>query len=1306
MFLSDNKKSIHFRGGQMNRTRASLLSALIVAIACFGTAAFGQQLTKGTLKGTVADPTTAVVPGAKVTVRNDATGATVNTTTDNDGAFAAADLLPGTYTVTVEKQGYKKTVQTNVNVVAAVISSTAVVLAAGNISEVVTVTGAGEAALETESSQVSGTINTRKVEDLPSNGAGGGIDTLALLVPGVTASRANGSNTNGTALSVNGNRTRSNNFQIDGQDNNDLSVGGPALFVDFQDSVQEYQVITNNFSAQYGRNQGAVVNIVTKAGTNDYHGSLFEFHQDAYHLNSLDNIEKRDGQLHPDRNLYNVFGGTVGGPIWAPNFGDDSNGKMFRSMKNKAFFFFGYQGVRNPASTVARSTAFAILPSEFSRLSTAFPGGVTQNYVNFSPFAIGSRANTFSTAGQSTISTQFQFVGPGVGSNGLPNGSRLPGCPFVLAVGAPIPNSTAQGNPSCGTYVTPINPQTGQPFLTGGPFDVYNFGSAAAPNLFQAEMFEHPYNIAFNENYWQLRFDVRPTNKDTGSIRYIHQFSDAINGTTRTAGGFHGDLPAGSKNLGGDWTHQFSNKWINTFRASHSSIIVDFGGGCQVKTPGCVPSSTQLDQSYTNISFAGFTSAVRGTSLGGIGPATNLPQGRTGTVTQLADTVTYVRGSQTWTMGFEFKKLGSQVPFLPIFNGAYTFRSAGNFINNAPSALSIAVGDPLVVFPEKDKYAFFQDDWKVRPNLTLNLGVRYENTGQPINALHDITVARETSSNPLFDPSLPLSIRTVPKMKSDNNNFAPRVGFAYVPHFFKSLLGQDATVIRGGFSIAYEPAFYNILLNIANAAPFAASITIPPGSLVNAPGTIYAIPNNAYGDAVRAAAVANGIVPPGALNPLFLTQTDVASDFHQPYSEQWSLGVQHQFGRRYIAEARYVGTHGVGLFQSANTNFFVGPLVNGYSLTRNPNTGALTSSAPNSCPAGSATCVNFPSFASQLPPGTTAQVCTNDPATPFVDESACNNRLFRQGSHTTRGNWGQSIYHALQTQFKGRFLRDSLDLGLTYTWSKSIDNASEIFAESDQASANAQRYFCTERCERGLSAFDKPHAFTANWTWDIPFYKEQKGIIGHLAGGWQLNGTYILTSGSVFTPFNGITGSFSPIGTSYLTAGDRPFVGNPSAALGTVAISQIDAFFVFGIPCSPSPCGLGFWSMNALQTTGDTVSVTPNDVRFIINGPGAAKNLGTPFGSAGRSILRGPIVNQVNLSLFKNIRIGERWRVQLRGEAFNAFNHPNPGIGTGSGGDIPDANLVDAGVPGSSFGNFQDIEYARRVIQVAIRITW
>jgi len=346
----------------------------------------------------------------------------------------------------------------------------------------------------------------------------------------------------------------------------------------------------------------------------------------------------------------------------------------------------------------------------------------------------------------------------------------------------------------------------------------------------------------------------------------------------------------------------------------------------------------------------------------------------------------------------------------------------------------------------------------------------------------------------------------------------------------------------------------------------------------------------------------------------------------------------------------------------------------------------------------------FPNMASSVPAGTTAQVCTNLAATLYIDESACNNRQKRYAGITSRNNGATSIYHGLQNRLTGRFLNDSLTFGATYTWSKAIDDASEIFAYVDATSPNPQNPFCANTCERGLSANDRTHVSTFNFIYDVPFMKEQRGILGRILGGWQINGIYYLTSGQVYTPQNGLgTG----LNQGYLTAGDRPFNGNPAKDNRLVAISQLDAFLTFGIPCSPSPCTIanrGFWSMNTLQTTGASVAVTPNDVRYVINGPGAALYFGTPFGNVGRNTERGPIFNSMNLSVFKNIRIAERFRLQLRGEAFNFLNHPNPGVGTGQGGSVPVTNLTQAGVPGGAFGEFEDIGYARRVVQVAIRL--
>jgi hypothetical protein len=294
----------------------------------------------------------------------------------------------------------------------------------------------------------------------------------------------------------------------------------------------------------------------------------------------------------------------------------------------------------------------------------------------------------------------------------------------------------------------------------------------------------------------------------------------------------------------------------------------------------------------------------------------------------------------------------------------------------------------------------------------------------------------------------------------------------------------------------------------------------------------------------------------------------------------------------------------------------------------------------------------------------------------------------------------------MQARYNGRFLSNSLNLSASYTWSKTIDDASEIFAfgGGDILSPNAQNPFCVNRCERGLSGLDRPHAFASSFIYDVPWKKEQRGIVGKLAGGWQINGTYILTSGAAFTPGQTSNGTFG-LGNTYLTAGDRPFLTNPNADLRQVGISQIDAFLLNRISSVTNPNG--FISLTALNATGQQVAVSPNDVKYIFSGPGAAKIFGTPFGSAGRGIERGPIFNQLNASVFKNIKIFESLTLQLRGEAFNVLNHPQPGIGsavTSGTNHLPSINVNNAGVSGAAFGERGDQTYARRVIQVGLRV--
>jgi len=1215
----------------------------------FAAVTASAQETTGSLRGTVTDINGAVVPGATVTVTSDATGVTQTKQTSDDGSFEFTKLGPGSYTVTIEATGFKRSLNKTVSVRLGVVNPLDVKMEAGQVTETVTITGSTEEIVQRDQSQLSTTIETRRIAELPSNAAGSGLDTLALLAPGVIPNNSGGVNTNGTGLSVNGNRARSNNFQIDGSDNNDLSVAGPALFVDAQDSVQEYQVITNNFSAQYGRNQGAVINIVTKSGSNDFHGSLFEYHRDRKVLDTLNNFERAGGDLNPQPSLYNVFGGQVGGPVYLPRFGE--GGKSYWKGTNKAFFHLSYQGIRNPATANLKSTSLAFVASEFPRLLATFPGNTAiQAITQYSTFAIPGAIPRTDLTGARTV-----FINPT-----LPAATR-------------ISNTQRPGDQG--------------PFLINGPYDVINLNGT----LFQAANPERNFSIPFTENYWDFRFDLKPTNKDSITVRNLHQ-TQIFGNTLANVNGYSGDLPAGSRNFGGSWTRQLSNSMVNEFRAYYQKINVEFGGGCEARTPGCIPGPLQIGSTLANVTFGGVLGFTKTTSaLQTIGPATNLPQGRVGKVYQFADSLTWAKGKHSFIFGAEYKHLNEVVPFLPNFNGAYAYSGAAGvtrLLNNAPSGISLTSGDPTLAFTEDDQYYFIQDDWKVRPNFTLNLGLRYEYTGQPINKLHDVSVARESGAGRFYDPNLPLSVRTVPLIPIDKNNFAPRFGFAWSPRFehgfLNRLLGTDDTVIRGGFSIAYEAAFYNILLNVQNGAPFSAAIALSnANALASTTTSPLPLPGNPFGDIIRQNATTSGVLPLGQLDPRYLAQTTVAPDFHSPYSEQWSLGVQHQFGRNQVAEVRYVGTRGVGLFQNINDNFFVGPMYNGL---------------PNWFGTG----INLPNFRQFLPAGVVPQVCTDNPATPFVNESTCNGRIKRQAGITMRANTANSYYHGLQTRYNARLMNDNLSIGAAYTWSKTIDDASEIFA-FDIASANAQNPFCINGCERALSQIDRRHAFSANFIWELPWFKEQRGLVGHVLGGWQFNGVYTLVSGEPYTPGQFFNGSVIGLGNTYLTSGDRPFVTNPNADPKLVGISQTDAFLIFGAPLTNPN---GFYSFNEINLNGTFVPVNASQVHFVANLPGAAAIFGTPFGNATRNSLVGPALNQLNMGLFKKIKIKERLQLELRAEAYNFLNHPNPGYGVNGNGYLPDFFVEDSSLPLSAFAQNKDIQLSRRVLQFGIRLAF
>ena len=1181
--------------------QAAIMGAMLLSLSAPKSLA---QATTGNIGGVVTDTSGAVIAGAEVTTTEVATGIQTKVTTNADGVYSLPRLKPGTYTLSVTKQGFKRQEFQQVTLSIGQTLTLDAVLQAGALSETVTVTAAGEELINKEEAQISNTFEARAVEDLPSNGAGQGIDTLALLLPGVVPGVGN-INSNGTQLSVNGNRARSNNFTIDGGDNNDLSIGGPSFFVDNPDTVQEFQVISNNFSAEYGRNQGAIVNIVTKSGTNQYHGDAAWFHRDNSFLNSLDNIQKAEGLSGPPSALYNLWDGTFGGPI----------------LKDRLFFFGSFQYVTQPASVILNSGSPSVLAAGFPALNAAFPNNPLIQAI--------------------THDSAYAFPGFGALSN--------------------------------------------RPAAAGFGLGTINIGGVTVPVGFPSR----DVSVPLNEKEFSVRGDYKVTDKHSVWFRQFYQKSPNQNALSNV-NGFVGSIPAEGKLSTANWTWQVSNTAVNSFEFVRNNLFVLFGGGCS--GDNCIPSPADILQTFTNIGFQSSVATSFGnTGLLGIGPATNLPQGRTVTSYQFTDNFSKVIGRHELKMGADIRRLTNSVPFLPDANGAFTYTSNANIASNTASATSLAVGPAALSYNETDTYFYFQDNWKIKDNLTLNLGLRWEYSGQPLDIIHNTDV--KTESNPstaIWLQSLPLSQRTFPNIPADKHEFGPRLGFAWTPRvgdsgIMKAILGgQDKTVISGGYSIAYDPSFYNIMLNISTNAPTVFTANTPFGVIAN--------PTGANLDAF---ASANHLTQANTFNPNYFPQVPVSPNFYNPYSQQASLRVQREFSRNQVLSVAWVYTHGVGLFANQNTNPFIANLVNGFSAG-----GFNFAGFPGLVPAG----------AKPLSPSACAAVADNN--------NACAGRLNNQGLVGSRANTAESEYNALQVHYQARIF-NQLSVGASYTFSKALDNASEIFGFTEPEVPEDP---FNDKLERGYSLFNRPQVFAMNFVWDIPAFKEQRGIVGHVLGGWQFNGIYNLASGQDYTPidiyntfFVGQGASYDDIGFNDFFVGLdalRPYVGSLKAPATQVGIDSIDAALIgIGPPKGVKVGPNVFYSMNAINATGQAVVVSPSQVRYIVGGPGAAQYFGTPFGTATRGSLTGPTLNNWNLGLFKNLRVKESVTVQLRLEAFNAFNHPNPAVGfnaqTNISGALPIPNefVEQAGLPaGNGFSQNGAIEEAAREIQIGVKI--
>jgi hypothetical protein len=1046
------------------------------------------QTTTASISGTVTDERQAVVANATVNVRSVETNLTRSTTTDSAGRYRVSNLPVGNYEITVQAAGFAKLVRSGVELLLNQDAVVNLALKPSALEEVITI-AENASLLNTTTAEVSTRFDSKRLSELPL-APNRNVLNVALSAAGVSqlgsgqSDFAQGGGTGsvaGTNFSVNGMRLRSNNFVVDGQDSNDPSVSGAQQPLHNPDLIQEVRLVTNQFTAEYGRAAGSVFNVVTKSGTNSFHGSGFWFHNNN-RLNACSNLDKaanpggacrsvvngvtkgtRDGA--PLR-IENQFGGTVGGPI----------------VKDKTFFFGSYQ----------RWTDRQIL------------AGFT---VNGAP----------TEAGRQILQQQA--------------GTR----PQVAALLKFLPAAQTQS----GSF----------PFTLGGQTFNVPVGALTGANT-----------VVFNNHQWSTRADHRFSEKHSLNGRFF--FNDQLSEGTgqATPSGLANVVPTRQQAANIGFNSLLSSSLVNEFRVAYQR----YGNTTTAQNP---ESETIPSIEVNQLGLGGFNAALSRTA---IGLAVNLPQFRFNNTYQILDNLSWSKGNHAVKFGFDFRRVDAKSLFLPTVRGRVQYSTLNDLVNDTAIASAInriVPGAPELQYYKWYDYFFYaQDEWKITPNFTLTYGLRYELPGNSIDSLvpvSDQIVAATGDSRYALTP--------VPKR--DTNNLQPRLGFNWNPRFEGGALGWitggDKMVVRGGYSRANDYGFININLNIASAFPFLFALNPQL--------------TNAYANLVNAPAPLPGDIP-------YITRTTVAEDFRAPAADQYSLEIQRELAKDWVMRVGYIATKGTGLFQTVDGN----PVV---AARTNRNDPAFLFTPTNS------TLRNIPIR---------------------VDNS--------RGVIRERSNSSSSIYHSMQISLDKRLSRN-FSAGVHYTWSAFIDDASEIFNPQPAGEIATPQDPFNRRADRGRSSYDRPHRFTGNIVYELPFYREQSGVIGHFLGGWQTNAFFTLQSGTPFTVLNGA----DPAG---VLQGIDSLVGN------AIRPMQITTENLSGMNI------VELW--NAVQAA--RLANQPAGAPFF-----RQLATGERVGNVGRNTLRADGIANLDFGIIKNTRIMEGQNIQFRAEFYNLTNTRNFG---------------------------------------------
>ena len=1142
--------------------RSLKISALILLLGLTAIA----QTNRGGISGTVTDSTGAVIPCAKVTITNLGTGRALTLNTSGEGTFTANSLEPVEYSVLAEAPNFKKGIVERVKVDTATMKTVNLSLEAGNFTETVTISP-DTALINSESATTTQTISEMQLRELPLNNRS--VLDLAVTLPNVSgdagsedAEVTSGQPSPGYNLSLNGGRPGGTSFLADGVNNTGVGVG--RTIVSFTpETVQEFSVQTSVYSAEYGNTSGGVINVTTKSGTNDIRGTAL-----WYHRNPVFNARPYRIGLGPrpaNNYRFNQVSLTVGGPVFIPAFGD--GGPKLYDGRNRTFFFFAYEPRwRNDFVTTTTLLPTAAMRSgDFRGLrrtaSGWLPEAVAQQF-NLPQTGISAIYQQFTQGPGGTLipialQTGFQYCQFGATPTLVPgmttNSAGQPICP----TGSPVIDSL---NVIPQAFIDPIAPMILDFMPTGG--DYFLDGSVLRNFVVNRQVIQ-------DETRYTLRLDHNISKADKVSFRWtktpaiaVRDFGTDVNGST-------GVFSDASQYLVTE-DHIFTANIINNLRLSYTrgTFSEDFAPqfsincGRNLATELGIPSLTCGGLPLFQVSADGAGNAF--TDIGSSGSTNNFNREERYNVD---DIVYWAHGNMGWKFGtsLSLSKL-NVIPFFGASGGRWEFRTVNtssnrstNTANGGHPLASLLIGVPNAVqvrpllidynYYWKAGALFVQNDWKIRPNLTLNLGLRYslqfpraERHNQQGSFRPDLaetvnlTTAQRnaiitglglTTANPNYDAivaQIPTAVqipvfamsglggRSKYLVPVDYMDFEPRFGFAWSPKFWKWAENRGM-VIRGGYGISHAPLTGNNRLPNPDFGGFQAVSTSATGSNgtlnLTQPVSLSTNPPSLPRRTLQEALAASfGMTPDGLIElnslgvPGFATLVSSGSK-SIPYTQNWNVSLSLELMKNTALEVAYVGNKGTHLFM---------PLVN-----INPRNVDFVDLLEASNISAENTFTDPLGRRNAL--GSTLSIQRNSITSPFFGFNVLE-RFFDPSAN--------SVYHAGYVEVRRRF-SEGLSFTANYTYAKAIDDSSDASPDVrvlTTGHTSGQVYYGAPRSgDRAESAFSLRHNFNTTFVWDLPFGRKKwllsdaPGWVDGIVGGWTVSGVFRLQGGQPYTPF-------------------------------------------------------------------------------------------------------------------------------------------------------------------------------------------